>query len=88
MVRVGGLQFTCEPAQKIGRRIGNMTLQGKPIDAQKKYKVASWAPVAEGASGEPVWDVVVNYLREKKVIRPPQLNRARLIGVKGNLGIA
>jgi sulfur-oxidizing protein SoxB len=88
MVRVGGLQFTCEPAQKIGRRIGNMTLKGKPIDAQKKYKVASGVPVAEGASGEPVWDVVANYLRDKKVIRPPQLNRARLIGVKGNPGIA
>jgi sulfur-oxidizing protein SoxB len=88
MVRVGGLQFTCEPAQKIGQRIGNMTLKGKPIEAKKEYKVASWAPVAEGAAGEPVWDVVVNYLRDQKVIRPPRLNRPRLIGVKGNPGIA
>jgi hypothetical protein len=31
---------------------------------QPFLKVASWAPVAEGASGEPVWDVVVNYLRD------------------------
>ncbi|MBI4204994.1 MAG: 5'-nucleotidase C-terminal domain-containing protein [Betaproteobacteria bacterium] len=88
MVRVGGLQFTCEPVQKIGKRIGNMMLKGKPIEAQKKYKVASWAPVAEGASGEPIWDVVVKYLRDQKVIRPPKLNRPRLIGVEGNPGIA
>ncbi len=88
MVRVGGLQFTCAPAQKIGKRIGHMTLKGKPIDAQKTYKVASWAPVTEGVSGEPVWDVVVKYLRDRKVIRPPQLNRPRLVGVKGNPGIA
>lgn len=65
-----------------------MTLKGKPIELQKKYKVASWAPVAEGASGEPNWDVVVKYLRDKKVIRPPRLNRPQLIGVKGNPGIA
>jgi sulfur-oxidizing protein SoxB len=88
MVRVGGMQFSCEPAQKIGSRIGNMTLKGKPIDPNRKYKVASWAPVAEGASGEPVWDLVVKYLRDRKVIRPPKLNRPRLIGVKGNPGIA
>ena len=87
MVRVGGLQFTCEPTQKIGKRIGNLMLKGKPLEADKKYKVASWAPVAEGASGEPIWDVVVKYLRDKKVIRPPKLNRPRLIGVKGNPGI-
>jgi sulfur-oxidizing protein SoxB len=87
MVRVGGMQYTCEPAQKIGNRIGNMTLNGKPIDAKKRYKVASWAPVMEGVSGEPVWDVVVKYLRDRKMIRPPQLNRPRLIGIKDNPGI-
>ena len=88
MVRVGGMQFTCEPQQKIGSRISSMTLKGKPIEAGKTYKLASWAPVAEGASGEPVWDVVTRYLRDKKVIRPPRLNRPRLIGVEGNPGIA
>jgi sulfur-oxidizing protein SoxB len=87
MVRVGGMQYTCEPAQKIGNRIGNMTLNGKPIDAKKRYKVASWAPVAEGVSGEPVWDVVVKYLQDKKLIRAPQLNRPQLIGVNNNPGI-
>jgi len=87
MVRVGGLQFTCEPAQKIGARIGNMMLGPVPVDAAKTYKVASWAPVAEGAGGEPVWDVVIRYLRDRKVIRPPNLNRPRLIGVRGNPGI-
>ncbi|MGQ0523041.1 MAG: thiosulfohydrolase SoxB [Betaproteobacteria bacterium] len=87
MVRVGGMQFTCEPTQKIGSRISNMTLKGKPVEAKKTYRVASWAPVAEGASGEPIWDVVTKYLRDRKVIRPPQLNRPRLIGVKDNPGI-
>ncbi len=89
MVRVGGIQYTVNPIQKIGKRISNMTLKGKPIDAKKTYKVAGWAPVAEGAQGEPVWDVVATYLRDKKVIRNVKLNTPKIVGVgKSNRGIA
>ncbi len=87
MVRVGGMQYSCDPSLGIGHRIGNMTLHGKPIDADKKYKVAGWAPVAEGVSGQPVWEVVTAYLRSKQVIRPPKLNLPRLTGVSGNPGV-
>jgi len=88
MVRVGGLQYACEPGQKIGNRINNLRLNGKVVEAGKNYRLASWAPVAEGASGEPVWDVVTRYLRDKKIIRPPVLNRPNLTGTAGNPGIA
>ncbi len=88
MVRVGGLQYTCEPVAKMGGRISNMTLQGRPIEPNKNYKVAGWAPIAEGASGEPAWDMVSNYLRDKKTIRPKKLNLPKLVGVKGNAGMA
>lgn len=88
MVRVGGISYTCDLRHGFGKRINNMTLKGKPLDPNKKYKVAGWAPVAEGASGEPVWDVVATYLRDKKVITPRKLNLPRLIGVEGNAGIA
>ena len=88
MVRVGGMRFRCDPTQKIGSRIGNMTLAGKPLDAGRTYKVASWAPVAEGASGEPVWDIVSSYLRSKKVVRGVRPNRPALNGVEGNPGQA
>jgi sulfur-oxidizing protein SoxB len=86
MVRVGGMRYRCEPGQKIGSRISGMTLNGKPLDAGKTYKVASWAPVAEGVSGEPVWDVVARHLRARKIIRSVTPNRPALIGVKGNPG--
>ena len=39
------------------------------------------APVAEGASGEPVWELVERYLRNRKSIAPLAPNRPRLIGV-------
>jgi len=88
MVRVGGLQYTCDPNAKIGNRIRDMRLGGKPIDAGKAYKVAGWAPVAEGAKGEPVWDVVARYLRDRKTITPRKLNQPALVGMDGNPGIA
>ena len=88
MVRVGGLSYTCDPNSKMGGRISNMMLKRKPIDANKKYKVAGWAPVAEGASGEPIWDLMATYLRSKKTIQPKKLNLPTLIGMKGNAGIA
>jgi len=88
MVRVGGLHYACDPGEKIGARISDMRLAGRPIDSARKYKVAGWAPVAEGASGEPVWDVVARYLRDRKTIAPPKLNLPRLTGVEGNPGIA
>ena len=72
----------------MGSRISEMRLGGKPIDADKKYKVAGWAPVAEGAKGEPIWDLLATYLRSKKVITPRKLNLPRLIGMDGNGGIA
>ena len=88
MVRVGGLQYTCTPAAGSGSRISDMTLNGKPIEADKIYKVGGWAPVAEGASGEPIWDVVEGYLRDRKTILPKRPNRPKVIGVEGNPGIA
>ena len=92
MVRVGGLQYTCDAAAKVGSRISNMTLKGSPIDAAKKYKVAGWAPVAEGGgpgnTKEAAWDMLSAYLRDKKTIKPPKLNLPTLTGLKGNAGIA
>jgi len=91
MVRVGGLQYTCDPLATMGKRIQDMRLNGKPIDAAKKYKVAGWAPVSEdakNAGGEPIWDVMAKYLREQKVIKARQLNLPTLKGIQGNAGIA
>ena len=88
MVRVGGLTYACEPGARAGSRISDMRLDGKPIDAGKTYRVAGWAPVAQGVKGEPIWDVVERWLKTKRTITPRTLNTPRLIGVQGNSGIA
>jgi sulfur-oxidizing protein SoxB len=69
MVRVAGLTYICRPREKIGRRIDDLRIAGKPIDADKRYKVAGWAPVAEGVSGTPIWEVAEDWLKEKKTVR-------------------
>jgi len=88
MVRIGGMQYSCTPGAAAGKRINNMTLKGKPIDADKKYKVAGWASVQEGVQGEPIWDLVSGYLRDKKVIRGVKINTPAIIGMEGNPGMA
>ena len=90
MVRTGGLTYTCEPGAKMGSRIQDMRLKGKLIEADKTYKVAGWAPVQEASknAGPPIWEVMESYLKAKKIIKPVTPNTPRLVGVKGNPGLA
>jgi len=88
MVRVGGMTYACTPSAAAGSRISDMRLDGKPIDASRTYRVAGWAPVAQGASGEPVWEVVERWLKAKRTVATRQPNQPRLIGVGENPGIA
>jgi sulfur-oxidizing protein SoxB len=91
MVRVGGMQYAIAPNAAMGKRISAMTLNGKPMAANRKYKVAGWAPGSEearAAGGEPVWEVMARYLRAEKRIKAREPNVPKLIGVGDNPGIA
>ena len=89
MVRVGGLDYTIDPLQTIGKRITDMRLDdGTPIEANKSYTVAGWATVGSKAPGAPIWDVVAEYLREEKVAKVTKLNTPKILNVAGNPGIA
>ena len=93
MVRVGGLAYTCDPGQKMGARIGDMRLRGRPIEAGKRYKVAGWAPVAEEAKSvpgvRPVWEHVETWFKAQGGrIKPRTLNVPKLVGLQGNSGVA
>ncbi len=92
MVRVGGLQYTCTPGQSAGSRISDLRLKGKPIDADKLYKVAGWAPVAQEAAHapgvKPVWEVVETWLASQGGrVKPRSINTPKLVGVAGNPGV-
>jgi S-sulfosulfanyl-L-cysteine sulfohydrolase len=91
MVRVGGLTYACAPNEKMGSRIQDLRLGGKPIEADKRYRVAGWAPVAEeakSAGNKQVWDVIEPWLKQKQRVTARKPNTPRLIGVGTNPGIA
>ncbi|MCU7915909.1 MAG: thiosulfohydrolase SoxB [Candidatus Thiodiazotropha sp. (ex Gloverina cf. vestifex)] len=89
MVRVGGLDYVCEPGSSFGKRITNMTLDdGTKIEADKNYVVSGWATVGSKAPGEPIWDTVATYLRDQKTVKIKKLNTPKLVGVDGNPGIS
>ncbi|PWQ99496.1 thiosulfohydrolase SoxB [Leucothrix pacifica] len=88
MVRVGGLEFSFDPLGKMGGRISDLELNGKPLEAAKEYPVAGWASVQENVpENKDIWDVVASNLRDKKTIGKIELNTPKLKGVKGNMGI-
>ncbi|WP_025770583.1 thiosulfohydrolase SoxB [Thioalkalivibrio sp. HK1] len=88
MVRVGGLDYACDPSQSIGRRIFDMALDnGEAIQAEKSYKVAGWATV-NPSPGPPIWETVAAYLRDRKSTGIERMNNPKLVNVSGNPGIA
>jgi sulfur-oxidizing protein SoxB len=91
MVRVGGLTYACDPSARAGQRISDLRLGGTPLDAGRTYRVAGWAPVsqeARAAGGEPIWDVVARYLRDRRQLPPLRPNVPALRGIAGNGGLA
>ena len=88
MVRLGGLNFSCDPTAGMNQRISELTLDnGKTIEATKSYKVAGWATVGSKSPGPPVWDVVAEYLKSKKTIKVDKVNTPKLRNVAGNPGL-
>ena len=88
MLRTGGLLYACEPAAKINSRISGKTLNGVPIEADKSYKVARWGVDSAQSEGEPVWDVVEQYLKNVPIVKDCIPKIPRLIGVGANPGYA
>jgi sulfur-oxidizing protein SoxB len=84
MVRVGGMTYALNRAAPIGSRISDLRVKNQPMGATKRYKVAGWAPVGEGITGEPIWEVVTRHLRDRKIVRPLPVNRPHL---KDNPGL-
>ena len=82
MVRTGGLGYAIDVSKPIGQRISEMTLlaSGQMIDAKKSYVVSGWASVNEGTEGPPVYDLVSDYISDKKTVRVQENQKIRISG--------
>ncbi|MBT4218471.1 MAG: thiosulfohydrolase SoxB [Rhodospirillaceae bacterium] len=82
MVRVGGMGYAIDPHKPMGSRISEMThlKTGQLIEPSKTYVVSGWASVNEGTQGPPVYDVVMDYIRKKKVINVPENTNIKVAG--------
>ena len=92
MVRTGGISYTIDPRKTKGKRITNirLTKTGKPLEANKMYKVAGWSVVGQDLSqsgAQPVWETTEIYLKNMKHISKINVDTPDMIGVKGNPGI-
>ncbi len=83
MVRVGGMSYIIDPTRPSGKRITDMRLSrgGKVIDPAKTYQVAGWASVNQGTQGPPIWDLVANYVTGRKVVKVPEGQLVKVVGV-------
>ena len=87
MVRIGGLKYAMDPTKKIGSRITDMELDGKPLNMNKKYRVAGWASVSHPREGVPIWEVVEQYLLNKQTVNIKELNLPVIKGLGTNKGL-
>jgi sulfate thiol esterase SoxB len=88
MVRMGGLDYTIDPAANLGSRISEVKDdEGTLIDPNKLYKVSGWAQVGSVGNGRLMWDVAADYLRKQKHLNLTKVNHPTIKGVKNNPGI-
>jgi S-sulfosulfanyl-L-cysteine sulfohydrolase len=78
MVRVGGVTYAIEPGQPMGRRLRDVRVGGRPLDANRRYRATGWASLGE-ADGPPAWDVVAGHLRSLKRVRLDPRPRVRVL---------
>lgn len=88
MVRMGGMDYTIDPAASLGKRISNMKdNEGTTIDQNKSYRVSGWAQVDSVGNGRLMWDVAADYLRKQKHLNFTKINHPTIKGVNNNPGI-
>ena len=88
MVRMGGMDYTIDPAAGLGNRISEMKDdEGTLIDPNKSYKVSGWAQVGSVGNGRLMWDVAADYLRKQGTLDLKKVNHPTIKGVETNPGI-
>ncbi len=76
--RVGGSPTRSTPRRTVGKRIQDIRVAGRPLEAARRYKATGWASLGE-ADGPPAWDVVAAHLRSLKHVKIDPRPRVRVV---------
>ncbi|WP_345970931.1 thiosulfohydrolase SoxB [Sulfurimonas sp. HSL1-6] len=86
MSRLGGVTYDIAVGNARGKRISNLLVGGKPIDPKRTYVVSSWGGNLQNAGEHlqkekirPVYDVVRDYIRRKKVVDVSNAGNVKLL---------
>ena len=83
MVRVGGLSYTCHPKNKIGNRISNLRMISSDmlLQSNQKYVVGGWGSVNQNVKGPAIYNLLENFISEKKVIKASSKETVKIVGM-------
>ena len=83
MVRVFGLSYTCNPKNKIGNRINNLRIISSdiPLESNQKYVVGGWGSVNKNVKGPAIYNLLENFISEKKVIKASRRETVKIVGM-------
>ena len=83
MVRVGGLSYTCHPKNKIGNRISNLRIISSDmlLESNQKYVVGGWGSVNQNVKGPAIYNLLENFILEKKVIKVSSRETVKIVGM-------
>ncbi len=86
MSRLTNASYSIKIDAKSGKRISDFKIGGKPIDLKKTYVVSSWGGNLQNAGENldkkkirPVYEVVSDYIRKKKVIDIPLESNVKVL---------
>ena len=82
MVRVGGMTYTCQPKETMGKRISDLKLSnGEKIESQKKYTIGGWGSINPDVKGPPIYKLLEDYVSGEKIIKPKHNNPVTIKGI-------
>jgi sulfur-oxidizing protein SoxB len=83
MVRVGGLSYKCHPKNKIGNRISNLRIISSDmlLESNQKYVVGGWGSVNQNVKGPAIYNLLENFILEKKVIKVSSIETVKIVGM-------
>ena len=83
MVRVGGLSYKCHPKNKIGNRISNLRIISSDmlLESNQKYVVGGWGSVNQNVKGPAIYNLLENFILEKKLIKVSSRETVKIVGM-------